>query len=134
MSPLLGYTETGFVTLGDHIKDVGDSYHRLSELYEHRHALYLALIKVYDNYITPLGSLVNCWKTKVHADGTTYDGWFLLGMSVTQRSFDGPEKKFDISYHLPMKYWEHANVIILEKGPEYDGYTGNDVIERLLSL
>lgn len=117
-------------------RDVSDGYHTFTELYEHRHALYLALVKMYDNYITPLNCRVKCWKARVHDDGSTYEGWFLLGMSVTRPSFvEGADpEQWDISYHLPNKYWNMANVIALEKAPKFTGYTPNDVIQRLLKL
>jgi len=116
--------------------DVSDGYHTMNELYEHRHALYLALVKHYDNYITPLNCRVKCWKSRTHDDGSTYEGWFLLGMTVTKPSFvDGADpEKWDISYHLPVKYWNMANVIELPKAPPYDGYTSDDVIQRILKL
>lgn len=116
--------------------DMSDGYHTFTELYEHRHRLYLALVKVYDNYITPLGCHVRCWKTQKHDDGSTYEGWFLLGMTVVKPAFQVgmPDESYDISYHLPMKYWHLANVRELEKGPPFTGYTPNDVLERLLRL
>lgn len=119
--------------------DVSDGYHTIGELYEHRHALYIALVKIYDNYITPLdarGRYVKCWKSKTHDDGSSYEGWFLLGMTVTTPSFDAnldPTTE-DISYHLPMKYWHMANVIELPKAPKFTGYTPYDVMQRLLKL
>lgn len=118
--------------------EVSDGHHTMEELYEHRHRLYLALVKIYDNYITPLGREVKCWKSRIHDDGSSYEGWFLLGMTVTKRpsSFlvTEPVETFDIGYHLPDKYWHLANVIELEKAPPYDGYTSQDVMERLLRL
>ena len=116
--------------------DVSDGYHKMSELYEHRYRLFLALVRIYDNYVTPMGCNVSCWKAKHHDDGTFYEGFFLLGMTVTKPSFEvhkDPEK-FDISYHIPMKYWELAKVIELKWAPKYDGYTSGDVLERLLRL
>jgi len=113
---------------------VSDGYHTMEELYEHRIRLWLALVKIYDNYETPLKREIKCWKTKVHENGTTYEGWFLLGMTVTKINFTGPPEVFDISYHIPNRYWDLAKVIELPKGPKYDGYTANDVLERLLRL
>jgi hypothetical protein len=115
---------------------VSDGYHTMDELYEHRIRLYLALVKIYDNYITPLRCQVVCWKSKLHDDGSEYPGWFLLGMTYTKPSFiEGtPPETWDISYHIPMKYWQLANVIALPRAPKYTGYTPNDVLERLLRL
>lgn len=113
-----------------HAEDISDGHHTFNELYEHRHALFIALCKIYDNYITPLSTRVKCWKTKLHDDGTSYDGWFLLGMTIAE--FTGPPTF--ISYHLPMKYWDKINVIEIIQAPPYDGYTPKDVMERLLKL
>jgi hypothetical protein len=116
--------------------DVSDGHHTMSELYEHRHALWITLCKYFDNYITPFASNIRCWKSRKHNDGSSYEGWFLLGMTVTRPSFiEGqPPEKWDISYHLPEKYWNISKVIELEKAPPYDGYTSKDVIERLFRL
>lgn len=116
--------------------DVSDGHHTFEELYEHRNRLFLALVKIYDNYITPLGCNIKCWKADVHDDGTKYEGWFLLGMTVTKPPFEAHKQPevFHISYHLPMKYWHLAKVIELPKAPPYDGYTSKDVLERLLRL
>lgn len=115
---------------------VNDGHHTMEELYEHRIRLYLALVKVYDNYITPLNCNVKCWKSRLHDDGSSFEGWFVLGMSIVKPALvagQDPEK-YDISYHLPNKYWHLAKVIELENAPHWDGYTANDVLERLLRL
>ncbi len=117
-------------------KDVSDGHHTMEELYEHRHRLFIALMKIYDNYITPLGCEIVCWKSRKHDDGSEFPGWFIAGMTATKSAFDfsTESKKFDISYHLPDKYWHLVNVITFEKAPPYDGYTSADVLERLLRL
>jgi len=123
---------------GDNTLEVTDSHHTMEELYEHRHRLFLALVKIYDNYMTPMDCRIKCWKSDIHDDGSKYEGWFILGMTVTQprMTFDPNEKDiiFDISYHLPMKYWHIANVRELAKAPPYDGYTSKNILERLMRL
>lgn len=116
--------------------ECSDGHHTFNELYTHRIHLYLALVKIYDNYITPLNVSVRCWKSRLHDDGSSYEGWFILGMTCTKPdpNFGENSIKFDISYHLPNKYWDLAKVIELEKAPPYDGYTPDDVLERLLRL
>jgi hypothetical protein len=120
--------------------DISDGYHTFQELYEHRFELYLALIKIYDNYMTPLGTKVRCWKSKLHSDGTMFEGDFILGMKYnTKNNFIVEDKKITdvwehITYHLPMKYWSRANVIELERAPEWDGHTSKDVLKRLAAL
>ena len=125
----------GYIFEGEDL-EVFDGHHSMDDLYEHRHRLFIALCKIYDNYITPLGCNVRCWKSKIHDDGSSYEGWFLLGMTVTKPQFDMTLEPivFDISYHIPNKYWHMANVIEYERAPPYDGYTSNDVLERLFRL
>lgn len=110
--------------------EVSDGYHTFTELYSHRHALFIALCKIYDNYITPLNTRVKCWKSKYHADGSMYEGYFILGMSI--RELDTSTSY--ISYHIPLSLWDKINVLELPVAPPYDGYTSNDVIERLYKL
>lgn len=120
---------------GDGI-EVSDGYHTISELYEHRHHLFLALVKYYDNYVTPFRCNVACWKSKKHSDDTMFDDMFILGMTVTKPPFeaDVPPEKYQITYHLPLKYWDLAHVVELHKAPPWDGHTSRNVLERLLRL
>lgn len=110
--------------------EVSDGHHTMSELYEHRHTLFIALLKIYDNYITPLNTRVTCWKSKLHSDGTMFEGWFIAGMQVKQ--FDGTVKY--ITYHMPMHFWEKAKVMELLRAPEWDGHDSNEVLKRLEEL
>lgn len=137
MINIMGVNEEKLAILeGDIDVQMGDRYHTMDELYEHRHRLYLALVKIYDNYITPLGSNVRCWKSRLHQDNTMFDGDFILGMSMTKPQFDPdkPPEKWDITYHIPLKYWDLARVVTLPNAPPYDGHTSADVLERLLRL
>jgi len=99
---------------------VSDGYHTFGELYEHRIELYLALCRV-------LGDKGPVWKSKLHSDGTSIEGWFILGI--------GKEKGQQITYHLPNSYWDKINGIrIYECALDYDGHTSQDVLDRLKSL
>jgi hypothetical protein len=134
--PVDAETNKGNYKIQVQCRDVSDGYHTFEELYEHRNRLFLALVKIYDNYITPLGCNVKCWKSKLHHDNTMFDGFFILGMIVTRPPFEthkNPEVS-QISYHLPIKYWHLAKVVELERAPVWDGHTSNDVLERLLRL
>lgn len=101
----------------DDMGNVSDGYHTFNELYEHRHALFLALIKRY----FLIG--VTTW---IDVDPTT-PGWFLAGIDT----IDG-----QVSYHLPerllpaARQWVHEGA---ERIP-YDGYTSEDVLRRLYAL
>ena len=94
--------------------NISDGYHTFDELYQHRHALFLALAKAYGG-----------WAAKEHHDGTMYDGWFIAGMDIGGKQ---------ISYHLPMNLWEIAmkTCVIFERAPQWDGHTSEDVVNRLL--
>lgn len=92
-----------------------DGYHTFDELYEHRHALFLNLMKVYDSWIS----------TK-HNDGTSFDDWFIAGITL--------DSGRDITYHLPARLWGYAcktGAKVLERAPVWDGHTSQDVVKRL---
>lgn len=110
--------------------EISDGYHTMDELYNHRYALFCALIKIYDNYITPLNTSVKCWKSKLHSDGTMFEGNFIVGMTI--KEFSGPPSY--ITYHLPLDWWNKVKVMEIQMAPMYDGHTNDDVIERLMKL
>ena len=104
---------------GENLK-VSDGYHTIDELYEHRIALYMALCKqlVPAHYV---------WKSENHSDGSNYENWFILGI--------GSAPGNQISYHLPMKFWTQCGfAVILDKAPEFDGHTSQDVLKRIGNL
>ena len=105
---------------------VSDGYHTFDELYEHRYLLFLVLLDVWkedcDYEWLP-------WKSKTHwMDGKlvpVWDGWFVAGMKT---------RTGQITYHLPIKYWDKCNVEHLEEMPAYDGHSSQDVLQRLEAL
>ena len=92
--------------------EVSDGYHTFNELYEHRHALFANLVK-----LNP-----NTWKSKLHDDGTMFDGWFIAGIEL---------KEGVITYHIPLRLWDLFRCQEIEKSPKWDGHSSNDVVERL---
>jgi hypothetical protein len=100
---------------------LSDGYHTFAELYEHRHALMLALMRSEPDL---------CWFSRYHADGGLPFGspdWFIAGAELTT----GP-----ITYHLPARLWETAQktgASELSVGMAWDGHTPADVVERLKS-
>lgn len=114
-----GVEKTGCISYG---------FHTFDELYDHRITLYIALCKVleslhtsnqYDRFIP--------WRSLLHSDGTCLEGWFTLGI--------GREKGKQITYHLPLSRWDETNFAeTLERGPEFDGHTPEDVLKRLAAL
>ena len=68
----------------------------------------------------------DAWKSRVHSDGTSLDGWFIAGV--------GKSPGNQITYHLPDAKWDDCNVPELVKAPKWDGHTSKDVLRRLKAL
>lgn len=109
-------------------EQVSDGYHTFKELYDHRIRLWIEYCKLFEFSGCIQRHGLHSWITTVHSDGSSWDGWFLLGL--------GTEKGQQMTYHLPMPYWmectKFANII--DKAPEFDGHTSADVLERLKEL
>lgn len=108
--------------------EISDGYHTFDELYDHRITLYIALCKFVANANTEYGHEDRVvWRSQKHSDGSNYDGWFLLGIET--------EKGKQITYHIPNERWEETEFAeTIEKAPEFDGHTSQDVLERIKSL
>jgi hypothetical protein len=101
---------------------ISDGYHNFGELYEHRIVLWIALCKVFTETQS-----ADVWRSIKHSDGSSWDGWFILGV--------GKEHGMQATYHLPNAKWidcEFAET--LDKSPEWDGHTSDDVLYRLKNL
>lgn len=99
-----------------------DGYHTFDELYEHRITLYIALCAA-----QRLFTDIEIWRSKLHSDGSSFDGWFILGI--------GSQAGKQITYHLPLTRWNETNfALTYDKAPEWDGHTSDDVLKRLASL
>lgn len=99
--------------------DISDGYHTFGELYEHRLALFIALIKM-----NPKLS----WRANNNDDGSFFEGWFVAGIKLPTG---------DISYHLPNKRWQDLDNLGISTSncaPKFDGHTSHDVIDRLNSF
>jgi len=70
--------------------DVSDGHHTFAELYEHRHALTLALMRAMPD---------RSWFARKHADGTMFDESFIVGVDLPQGT---------VTYHLPRRYYSLA--------------------------
>lgn len=93
--------------------EISDGYHTFNELYRHRYALFAVACKF-------LGG----WKSRLHADGTMFDGHFIAGAETPQ----GP-----VTYHMPIRVWGGFRCREFDRAPEWDGHTSQDVIDRLWS-
>lgn len=93
-----------------------DGYHTVDELYDHRVMLWITLCRVIGQGLA--------WRSRLHSDGTGFDGFFVLGL--------GKQQGTQMTYHLPDRYWEQAEFAeTLERAPVFDGHTSADVLRRL---
>jgi len=124
--------EQGRLYCPTHADDVGDEYHTMHELYEHRMALTIALFNFMymvdvsirgeqPSYQRPL-----YMKSKLHHDGTMFEGGYFIVMAIT------PEGQ--ISYHYKLKHWDKFRIPEVERTPEWDGHGSLQVMERLMKL
>lgn len=115
------------VTVGETLADLiephpidgetSDGYHTFNELYHHRAVLFSVIVAIFSE---------RAWKSKLHADGTMYDGMFIVGIETP----DG-----QATYHYDVDpYWDSFRCTELERAPEWDGHTPNQAIERIGKL
>ncbi len=121
----------GLVCEGKENMEASDGDHTFSELYEHRCVLFIRLCFILSCIGIDWGKKrpdpVYIWRSKLHADGKGYKGWFVMGI--------GKLKGKQISYHLPMSKWKETKFAdTLKKAPEWDGHTASDVLERIKKL
>ena len=100
-------------------RKLSDGYHTFEELYEHRCVLWLALLAMFESETN-----LQIIKALKHNDGTFLEDWFLSCVVINGKQ---------ISYHLPMKYWDKIAGKAYEVSPlEFDGHTSDDVVKILL--
>ena len=108
-----GSTDTG---------KISDGFHTFDELYEQRVTLYITLCRILsedlNNYV---------WRSKIHSDGTTSKGWFILGINE--------QKSIQMTFHLPVSKWKETKFAhTRSSAPEWDRHTSKDVLKRLKNL
>ena len=97
------------------VGELSDTYHSFDDLYKHRTIL-SALLFLNFPY---------SWKSKIHEDGTMYDGMFVTGF---------PTPTGMVSYHYDLEYWDLFKIPEIPHAPYFDGYTDNDVLIRLTNI
>ena len=107
---------------------ISDGYHTFDELYDHRITLYIALCRLQANGNSCDDfNLHPVWRSKLHHDGSSFDGWFILGI--------GKKPGEQITYHLPESRWAETEFAeTLDKAPEWDTHISSDVLARLKAL
>jgi hypothetical protein len=102
---------------------VSDGYHTFDELYESRNILWIKLCELYmagDNNL-------NVWRTLHHSDGSSLEGWFLLGIGLAEGN--------QMTFHLPLEFWTACDFAdTLTAAPPFDGHHTQDVLRRVAQL
>lgn len=98
--------------LGENIGTLSDSYHTFNDLYLHRCVLSAAFFR----------QIPFTWKSKLHEDGTMFDGMFIVGAAT-------PEGM--ISYHYDLPDWDLFKVPEIPHAPVFDGHTPEQVVDRI---
>lgn len=96
--------------------DTSDGYHTFNELYFHRMVLFAVIVNSNPD---------RAYKSKKHHDeeeNPMSEGYFIVGINTDSGQF---------SYHYELKYWDLFECEELERAPEYDGHTADDVIRLL---
>lgn len=97
--------------------DTSDGYHTFNELYHHRAVLFSVIVKAFPD---------RAWKSKLHHDGTMYDGMFIVGIETPYGQ---------ATYHYDIDpYWDMFDCRELSQAPEWDGHTPTQAIERIGKL
>jgi len=108
---------------------ISDGYHTFDELYDHRITLWIALCRLSALHAAtgPVPDENPTWRAVLHSDGSSIDGWFVIGM--------GRMPGEQMTYHLPLSRWEETGFAeTLERAPEWDKHTSADVLERIKNL
>ena len=99
------------------IGDTSDGYHTFNELYDHRAKLFSVIVRCFKD---------RAWKSKLHHDGTMYEGMFIVGIETSQGQ---------ATYHYDIDpYWNVFDCKELARAPEWDGHTPEQAISRIASL
>lgn len=94
--------------------NTSDGYHTFNELYHHRAMLFSVICNSRPDM---------AWKSRLHHDGTMYDGMFIVGINTP----DG-----QATYHYDVEpYWGLFRVPVFPRAPEWDGHTPAQAIERI---
>lgn len=97
--------------------DTSDGYHTFDELYDHRAKLFSVIVRCFKD---------RAWKSKLHHNGTMYEGMFIVGVETSQGQ---------ATYHYDIDlYWDIFDCKELVRAPEWDGHTPEQAISRITSL
>lgn len=98
------------------LSKVSDGFHTMQEIYDHRCALFLALMKSRPSV---------SWFSLLHDNGKGIEGWFVAGIELPTGQ---------VTYHLPNSMWEMAirsRADCRMYAPKWDGHTSAEALERI---
>lgn len=95
--------------------ETSDGYHTFNELYHHRMVLFSIICN---------SNKEVAFKSKLHADGTMFDDYFIVGVKTSIGYY---------TYHYHVDHWHRFDVEEVSNAPEWDGHKPSD-IDRLLTL
>lgn len=84
--------------------------------------MYVALVNLSKRLSWELSSFK---KSKLHFDWSEFEWRFIVQWYIWRKQ---------ISYHLPIKYWDKVLCKEVEKADERDWHTSQDVLDRLLKI
>lgn len=93
---------------------ISDGYHTFDELYYHRMMLFSVICRDHKE---------KAWKSKQHQDGSMFDDYFIVGITTPAGDF---------TYHYHEQHWGVFDVKEIERAPEWDGHTSDDIIRLML--
>lgn len=97
--------------------ETSDGYHTFDELYDHRAKLFSVIVRDHREL---------AWKSRLHHDGTMYDGMFIVGIETPGGQ---------ATYHYDVDpYWGLFDCEELDRAPEWDGHTPQQAIDRIAAL
>lgn len=111
---------TALLNLPTERGQLSDGYHSFNDLYSHRHLLFAMAARL-GNWGNNDRKLKG-WKAWKHHDGTFYEGWFIAGLELPTGT---------ITYHFPAEYWTLIGLPHIDRAPEWDGHTSDDVLQRI---
>jgi hypothetical protein len=97
----------------DNFELVSDGFHTFEELYYHRMILFSLIVS--DHSLA--------WKSKLHNDGTMFDDYFIVGIGI--------EIGEQFTYHYKLEFYDLFQCKELEKAPEWDGHTTDDIMRLI---
>lgn len=104
------------IMAGADVGNITDGYHTFNELYHHRTLLFATICN---------SNKEPAWKSRLHSDGTMYDGMFIAGITTIEGN---------ATYHCENRYWDMFDIQEMSNAPVFDGHTSDIALYRIYHL